>query len=694
MAAAQASGQPVPQDLQNLFAGQLQALQQQAAQLPPAQQAQLAGLLGAAAQSPILSQAQQQYVQTEMVPAIAQLAPQIIQGAAAEQEGLTAADLKKLLAGAKTPAQRIKILKQYMKQAQESGQPIPADLQNAFAGELTQLQSQAASLTPEQQKQLQLVLSESGRSPLLNDAQQTYVRDTMLPAVAGTPSVKLINALNKDQDLGTKLAGLDALLAGAKGKQVDGATKNAFAGVIQGLAGQMGNMTPEQQAQFNELLAQSLGGNALSGEQKNYVTINIYPQSGAGLTQGLAGLEGLIGKSKKRKRGKGGNATSDVQRAVFARLKSTYNSRPRGNAKYAASLHGILQGVVTANLLSAKHNKKVQKWMATLTKEAKGKGLKKGTKKRRRKKRKAKKLSTKERAAASNKIAELEKQLKNKNLTPEQRAQLETELNDAKESLQTDRALRGKITTNELNAAKKRAAEVEQLLKNPSLTPEQKAQLEDELDGIKTTLNAAQQSKSNKKARKLSTAEKVTKIQELLAKGNLTPEQKAKLVTELQKYANEIKDPATGKLVQGIINQAVASGAFSKAEVASLKALSKQVVAKYTQRKVNPKQAAADAAAAARKNSNFMKIIEKLNPIIANARPRTFPKQQAAYAKLVQEAFDARNKDLRNLMALEKMLIGISKTSMLNAAAKQVAKKMLAQVRTDMKTANKLVPSK
>ena len=112
MDAAQASGKPVPPELQNAFAQQLQELSVQTPNMTPAQRAQFATLAAAATtatagQAPLLSPEQQQFVQKEILPTAVDLTPQALQAT---------------LAAAQTPEQKVAALKAYMDAAQASGQ--------------------------------------------------------------------------------------------------------------------------------------------------------------------------------------------------------------------------------------------------------------------------------------------------------------------------------------------------------------------------------------------------------------------------------------------------------------------------------------------------------------------------------------------------------------------------------------------
>ena len=165
MDAAQASGKPVPPELQNAFAQQLQELSAQTPNMTPAQRTQLAALAGAAAASPLLSPEQQKFVQKKILPTAVDLTPQALQAT---------------LAAAQTPEQKIAALKAYMNAAQASGKPVPPELQNAFAQQLQELSRQTPNMTPAQRTQLAALAGAAAASPLLSPEQQKFVQKKIL----------------------------------------------------------------------------------------------------------------------------------------------------------------------------------------------------------------------------------------------------------------------------------------------------------------------------------------------------------------------------------------------------------------------------------------------------------------------------------------------------------------------------------
>src|SRR3989338_4573644 len=184
MDAARASGQPIPPALQNAFAQELQGLQGQLPQMDPALRAQFAGLLGQAAQSPILSPAQKQFVQQQLLPNVVDLTPQGLQQA---------------LAQAQTPEERMQILKTYMDAARASGQPIPPALQNIFAQELQGLQGQLPQMDPALRAQFAGLLGQAAQSPILIPAQKQFVQQQLLPNVVDLTPQGLQQALAQAQ---------------------------------------------------------------------------------------------------------------------------------------------------------------------------------------------------------------------------------------------------------------------------------------------------------------------------------------------------------------------------------------------------------------------------------------------------------------------------------------------------------------
>jgi hypothetical protein len=269
---------PADPATQGAYAQAIQELQAKAAtgQLLPTDQVKLQKIMALASQSGLLNKEQQEYAKQQAAaialpvnaPTIASIAAQ---GSASDQLDALNAIIQ-----------------------QQGNTAADATTQNAYAQAIQSLmtKAKAGQLSVAEQAKLKQLMAASGKSGLLNPAQQQFVAQ-QAPNFAPQANAATITSIAAQGSASDQLDGLNAIMQQQGDTAADATTQNAYAQAIQALMtkAKAGQLSVAEQAKLKQLMAASGKSGLLNPTQQQFVAQqapNFGPQANAATIASIA----------------------------------------------------------------------------------------------------------------------------------------------------------------------------------------------------------------------------------------------------------------------------------------------------------------------------------------------------------------------------------------------------------------------
>lgn len=254
-----AEGRTYPAPTKNAYGTALVELSQSCKKLDFTTHAKLEKLLHAATNTPLLTESQQNFFKTKILPSVTlSPTPETIHHIMTiESISDQLISLQKMVQGAQTPC--------------------CSNTKNAFESSLIQLSQTAEKLQNEDRTNLIDLIKLSTKSPLLSFTQQQYFRKTVLPKVSQETTPSSIHRIMSESSIEKQIASLTELVQYSRNKEYPAATKNTFGSSLVQLAQQAEKLPLSTRAQLQRLILKSTKTPLLNEAQQNFFKEKILP---------------------------------------------------------------------------------------------------------------------------------------------------------------------------------------------------------------------------------------------------------------------------------------------------------------------------------------------------------------------------------------------------------------------------------